>query len=447
MIKALIITSNILFSILFKNKKFLFSTVMFFLLTSLWLVAVNFYFFQNTYYYNFFCNNYKNHHVIKKFNSFELSILFSCFWSVLLCSHLSLKAKKKTNNIVTFTYLFILACLLLLTTCSNLLLFFFIYELFLFASAFLVLHSSHNKRSKKVTVYFLLWTQLGSFLLFLSILFLILKLSVVNFNDFFYLKYNTLVIKILSVIIFFSFGIKTPVWPFHFWLTKTHVESNTGFSIFLSGTLVKISLLGFYKFYFFFFLKNYFFIFIVFLGLLDATIKIFFQKDLKKIVAFSTIFEMNQILLLMFCAPISGLFVLNYFILFHTFISSAFFFCVDTIYSNYKSRNIQLIKGISEINFIFSCFFVIFILLFIGLPLTPKFFIELYLFSRLFEINIILFIFTFIIFFTFYIIFLKIFLSLFFGFSKKKIMFFTLKKSNLFIYLYILLSIVILILL
>jgi NADH:ubiquinone oxidoreductase subunit 4 (subunit M) len=43
----------------------------------------------------------------------------------------------------------------------------------------------------------------------------------------------------ISFLFFIGFGVKIPVWPFHYWLTRVHVEASTGFSIFLSGFLVK----------------------------------------------------------------------------------------------------------------------------------------------------------------------------------------------------------------
>jgi NADH-quinone oxidoreductase subunit M len=54
--------------------------------------------------------------------------------------------------------------------------------------------------------------------------------------------------------IFLGFGVKIPVFPFHYWLTKIHVEAPAGFSIFLSGFLVKAAL---YCFYFFNLIFNF----------------------------------------------------------------------------------------------------------------------------------------------------------------------------------------------
>jgi len=54
-------------------------------------------------------------------------------------------------------------------------------------------------------------------------------------------------IYIIYSLLFIGFGIKVPLWPFHYWITKTHVESPTGFSIYLSGFLVKTALYALYR--------------------------------------------------------------------------------------------------------------------------------------------------------------------------------------------------------
>jgi len=51
------------------------------------------------------------------------------------------------------------------------------------------------------------------------------------------------------MLVFFGFGFKFPIWPFHFWLSKTHVEATGSFSMYLSGFLVKTAVFGFYKVY------------------------------------------------------------------------------------------------------------------------------------------------------------------------------------------------------
>lgn len=153
-------------------------------------------------------------------------------------------------------------------------------------SAILIYYFSPNIRAKIITTYFIFWTQLGSFFIFLAIILINKK---TNSTNFFFLK-NFNYSFLIQTLLFFGFGIKIPVWPFSFWITKTHVEVNTSFSIFLSGILVKVALIGLNKFYFIF-NSEYNFIFYSFIiySILDASFKLINQTDFKKTIAYLTI--------------------------------------------------------------------------------------------------------------------------------------------------------------
>lgn len=92
-----------------------------------------------------------------------------------------------------------------------------------------------------------------------------------------------------------GFGVKLPIWPFYGWLPKAHVEASTNFSIFLSGVLVKFAFFGLLKCLLVMQLEPtfiYVYPFLV-LGIVDAVFKLFYQIDLKKLVAYSTVVEMH----------------------------------------------------------------------------------------------------------------------------------------------------------
>ena len=83
-------------------------------------------------------------------------------------------------------------------------------------------------------------------LVLVGILYLRYRLGIVHFYQ---LKTKTVYIpQYVQFALLFGFLFKIPTFPFYFWLTKTHVEALTSFSIFLSGFLVKIAVFGLYKF-------------------------------------------------------------------------------------------------------------------------------------------------------------------------------------------------------
>lgn len=102
-------------------------------------------------------------------------------------------------------------------------------------------------------------------------------------------------IKFIFALILVGFGVKLPVWPFYGWLPKAHVEASTNFSIFLSGVLVKFAFFGLLKLLLTIELEPrlveaYPFLLI---GMIESVFKLFYQIDLKKLVAYSTVVEMH----------------------------------------------------------------------------------------------------------------------------------------------------------
>lgn len=346
------------------------------------------------------------------FDLFGITLFILTIVTALLCLYFANNKLFKQTNTLYYIFLFILFILFFFFTTTNFILFFIFYELLLIPSIYLALLSSPNIRSKHISYYFLFWTQLGSFFVFIAVCLLYVITNTQYFNNLQYFYINNLI----TILLFFGFGIKIPIWPFHFWLTKTHVEVNTSFSIFLSGILVKTALYGLYKFNFLFYELSYVFFIFYFLGILDVTVKLFSQIDVKKIVANCTVFEMNIIMINFLYLNTSSYLFLIYFSCLHTMLSFLFFFSVECIYKRYNTRSIYGITNILNNYPILAIFIVINVLLFNGLPLTLKFNLEIILILKLLNHNFIyLFIFLliqiiFIIFFTknfFSIIFLN----------------------------------------
>ncbi len=92
-----------------------------------------------------------------------------------------------------------------------------------------------------------------------------------------------------------GFGVKVPLWPATSWLLKAHVEASVEFSILLSGYIVKVGVLGLYRA-----LTmaeapslNLLASALAVIGLFDACSRLPAQRDLKRIVALTTVIEMN----------------------------------------------------------------------------------------------------------------------------------------------------------
>lgn len=321
---------------------------------------------------------------------FGLLLLFLAY-SVGFFSILTLDTRLYYNNIkYIFTFNIFLIIVYLYTSVSNYLIFFFLYECLLIPSFLFVFFVSPSRRAIQASIYFVIWTQVGSVLVllvvsyFLSITNSVTFYSLKNFNFSFYEVY------FLYFGLFLGFGFKVPIWPFHYWLTKTHVEAPSGFSVYLSGFLVKSALFGFYKFsnVFCSYIDTTLFSLICILGVLDSSLKMWGQTDLKKLVAYGTIQEMNLIYLVFTWGDSKAIVAGILFTVVHAFLSALMFFIVDCIYRRYLSRSIIEINGILNITPNLGLSIIFMLIFFAGLPGTIKFIVEFYIFSGFMEISI-----------------------------------------------------------
>lgn len=376
------------------------------LVLSLGLSFVCFIFFL--YYYNSYYNYITNYSIFNTYKIipstyfnlyfflFEFSldlfgvILLFLGYFVGILSLLALDNRIFWKNI---KYLFSLNIFILLVyfyvLSTDILIFFLFYEFLLIPSFLIVYYVSPSRRAIQASLYFLIWTQIGSFLVLISIAYII---SIVGSTSFFDIKnynfsYNeTLFIYLL---LFLGFGFKVPLWPFHYWLTKTHVEAPAGFSMYLSGFLVKSAVYGFYKISTLLGndINTTIFSTICIVGVVDSSLKMWGQTDLKKLVAYGTIQEMNLIFLT-FCwgdtnAVLGGIL----FCATHGALSPLMFFIVDCLQRRFNSRSVTEISGVLQLTPMLGISIIVMCVLYSGLPGTLKFTCEFYIFCGLFELT------------------------------------------------------------
>lgn len=339
-------------------------------------------------FFNLFSLNIFSIHFSMDFFGF---ILLFLAYSIGIIAILTLDTRLYWKNIkYLFAFNIFTVIVYLYVSVTNLVVFFLLYECLLIFSFFFVFFVSPSRRAIQASLYFVIWTQLGSFLVLCAVSYI---LAVSGSFDFYSLKLfhftNTEVI-VIYIFLFLGFGFKVPIWPFHYWLTKTHVEAPSGFSIYLSGFLVKSALYGFYK------LTNVLcgefntsiFVVVALMGVIDASLKMWGQTDLKKLVAYGTIQEMNLIFLV-FCwgdtnAIVGGIL----FTATHSFLSALMFFIVDCIYRRYHTRSIVELNGILHITPNLGVAILLMCVFFSGLPGTIKFVTEFYIFSGFLEISV-----------------------------------------------------------
>jgi len=347
----------------------------------------NFYFYNNFFFYeSFFIES-------KLYNLNLLHIYYFPFiYIFILITILSLFFCLVYNINELLSFIFYCTIILLfgymLFFTNSLILFFISYEMLLIPSFFILYKYAKTRRCIEAAYLMFFWTQFGALFLIFSFIYLFFISKTSLFENFNYINFSIFEINFLFFCWIIGFGVKLPIWPFYGWLPKAHVEASTNFSIFLSGVLVKFAFFGLLKCILSVNLENTFIFFYPFLiiGITDSVFKLFYQIDLKKLVAYSTVVEMHWLTICVI-SGYSPLFLSGFCMLIsHALLSSNSFLIVDAINRRFKTR---LITEINGINFLTPKLFLIALincLIFLGFPGTIFFIAEFLFFSFLFDL-------------------------------------------------------------
>jgi NADH-quinone oxidoreductase subunit M len=146
-----------------------------------------------------------------------------------------------------------------------------------------------------------------------------------------------------------GFGVKVPLWPTTAWLLKAHVEASVEFSILLSGFIVKIGVLGLHRT-----LwaadepqAGLFAASLATIGLFDAASRLPAQRDIKRIVALTTVIEMNWAVLALGLGGAQQVSIAGYLCLAHCLTTTTEFFLVEAVTKRFGTRDIAFIGGLA----------------------------------------------------------------------------------------------------
>lgn len=192
---------------------------------------------------------------------------------------------------------------------------------------------------------------------------------------------------------FLAFAIKVPMFPFHTWLPDAHVEAPTAGSVILAGVLLKMGTYGFLRFIFPLFPEataEYMPMMIALsvIGIIYGAMVAFAQKDLKKLVAYSSVSHLGLIMLGVLVLNIQGIQGGIYQMVGHGLSTGALFLLVGMIYDRRKTKKIADFGGIATVMPVYAVFFMFAMLSSIGLPLLNGFVGEFLILLGVFKVNI-----------------------------------------------------------
>ncbi len=177
---------------------------------------------------------------------------------------------------------------------------------------------------------------------------------------------------------FLAFAIKVPMFPFHTWLPDAHVEAPTAGSVILASVLLKMGVYGFLRFLIPFFPEATIayvpiLSIIAIIGVIYAAMVAFAQKDLKKLVAYSSVSHLGLIMLGIFVLNLQGVEGAVYHMVSHGLSTGALFLLVGMLYDRRHTKKIVDFGGIAKVMPVFAAFFMLAMLASIGLPLLNGF--------------------------------------------------------------------------
>lgn len=294
-----------------------------------------------------------------------------------------LKGKQYTNRYFFFLLL-MLGTLLGLTTSKELGNFYIFWELMTWTSYFLVIHEQSKKALRAGFKYFIMCTS-GAYIMHFAILTLHVKLgtfdmAVISAN--LQVLSPSLMLVVLGMFII-GFGVKTGLAPMHSWLPDAHPVAPSSISAPMSGILTKTGIYGLVRILFVVFgagllaelgtagqFSTIGFV-ISMLGALTflvGEIMALRQTDIKKMLAYSTMAQVGEIVITLGIGTYLSLIGTLYHVLNHAIMKNLLFLAVGALIFRLKSQEITKFKGIGRVMPVTALCFSIGILAIMGLP-------------------------------------------------------------------------------
>ncbi len=233
-------------------------------------------------------------------------------------------------------------------------------------------------RKEYAAIKFFLYTLFGSIFMLVSILILYFTSEPHTLNMVTLLDHGPVLSHTLQMVcfifFFIAFAIKVPVWPFHTWLPDAHVEAPTAVSVILAGVLLKMGTYAMLRINWPMFpdaLRTLSF-WIALLGVIAiiyGALVSMAQKDLKKLVAYSSVSHMGYCMLALGAfSSVTAIAGCMFQMISHGLITGALFLLVGVLYDRAHTREIAAFGGLGSKLPVYSGLMLLFSMAALGLP-------------------------------------------------------------------------------
>ena len=278
----------------------------------------------------------------------------------------------ETSRILTITFTTLLLILCIMITTTSIVIFYLWFELSLIPIVILILGWGKQPERLLASLYILMYTISGSF----PFLFVLLYLKLIILDPFNILAQPLLI----SLCVVLPFCVKLPIYYFHLWLPKAHVEAPVFGSMVLAATLLKIGSYGIWRLSPL--VNSTVSLIITIVSLFRASMCAWItlsQVDIKAIIAYSRVVHIGivigAIIITRFSSSLPALIIM----ISHGICRSGLFYCATVRYEQVSTRSLPIIQGLSLVSPNLTLAWVLLLLMNLRSPPTLSLISELFM--------------------------------------------------------------------